>query len=160
MLHAAGGIPKDISAKGLSFAIVGSRFNEELTDSLVHSAKQQFLDLGGLEKDITVIRVPGAYEIPLAVQALLHNKQVDAVVVVGVIIEGATPHFDKLCSDITDKISMLSLEFEVPIGFGVVMARNMQQAVERASNDSSNKGKEAALACIEMAGLLSKLREA
>lgn len=142
------------SAKGKRFAIVAARFNPQFSDCLVEQAKQVFLEAGASSEDITIIRVPGVYEVPLPCKLLAKGKRHDAIVALGTIIEGATPHFAVLCSDITDKISQIMLDTEVPIALGVVMARNIEQAKERAGNDSGNKGREAAIAALEMVGVV------
>jgi 6,7-dimethyl-8-ribityllumazine synthase len=162
MKHAQGAAPSDLSAKGLRGVIIGSRWNEYLTDTLVNEARLTFLTLGGEDLNLEIIRVPGAFEIPLACQwsldkGLQNNAQYDFIVTVGVIIEGATPHFDKLCTDVTDKISQLALTYRLPIGFGVVMAHNTEQAEERGLAGEANKGREAMLAAIEMACIKKKV---
>ena len=153
MQHAQGSTPQKLSARGLKALIVGSRWNQELTDALVKESESVFLSFEGSAADIEIIRVPGAFEIPLAIQLATKAKDYDLVVSVGVIIEGATPHFDKLCADITDKISYLILNQSLPIGFGVVMAHTLAQAQERCLVAEHSKGREAMLAAVEMAQL-------
>lgn len=148
----------NLKADDLRLAIVGSRFNEELTERLIVGARDAFLQCGGKEDNLAIVRVPGAYEIPLACKMVAENSAVDAIVTIGVIIEGETPHFDKLCDDVTDKLSAIMLTTEVPIGFGVVMARTLKQAEDRAQPNHSNKGREAAVAALEMAHLVTHLR--
>ena len=162
MKHAQGSALSGLTATGLRGVVIGSRWNEYLTDTLVAEAKATFLSLGGDEASLEVIRVPGAFEIPLTVQWCLDRgaakkAQYDFIVTVGVIIEGATPHFDKLCTDVTDRISQLAVTSRVPIGFGVVMAHTTAQAEERGLAGEANKGREAMLAAIEMAVLRKKL---
>lgn len=146
------------AATGCRYAIVGARFNEELADNLVRGAEETILRHGGADDDIAVIRVPGCYEIPVICQMLATSGEFDAIIATGVIIRGDTPHFDHLAANVTNALQNVSLATEIPIGFGVVMANTIEQAVDRASMKEGNKGVEAARAAIEMSGIIRSLR--
>lgn len=147
----------ELQAKGLKFAVIVSRFNEFITNKLLDGALDGLVRHGAAEKDIHVVKVPGSFEIPLAAKKVAGNKAVDAVICLGTIIRGATPHFDYVASETAKGIASASLETGVPIAFGVITADTIEQAVERAGTKSGNKGWDAALVAIEMAQLLKKL---
>ena len=140
-----------LSAKGLKMAIVVSRFNEFITSKLLGGAEDAIRRTGGNMDDITLVWVPGAYEIPLTVQKLAESGKFDAVIALGAVIRGATPHFDYVCAEAAKGVAQASLKTGVPVAFGI------QQAVERAGTKAGNKGYDAAMSAIEMANLYKKL---
>jgi 6,7-dimethyl-8-ribityllumazine synthase len=150
-------IEGDLQAEGLKFAIIVSRFNEFITSKLLDGAVDALLRHGAAEKNIDVIKVPGSFEIPLAAKKVAEKKSHDAVICLGTIIRGATPHFEYVASEAAKGIASASLETGVPIAFGVLTTDTIDQAVERAGSKSGNKGWDAAMVSIEMAQLLKKL---
>ena len=134
-----------------------SRFNSFLTEQLVKGATDAFLRLGGDEKDLTLVRVPGAYELPLAVSVLARRKEVDAVVALGAVVQGATAHAGLICETTARAFNQIALETSVPVLDGVVTAESLEQAVERCGTKQGNKGFSAMQAAIEMANVLSAL---
>ncbi len=147
----------ELRAEGLKFAIVASRFNHMLVDRLVEGAIDCILRHGGSEENIELARVPGSWEIPVAVKRFLGREDIDAVIALGVLIRGSTPHFDYIASEVSKGLASLSLEAGKPVSFGIVTADTLEQAVERAGTKMGNKGWEAALSAIEMANLFRKL---
>ncbi len=145
----------DLQGQGLKVAIVASRFNGFITDRLVEGALDGLRRHGVEEKDISLVKVPGSFELPLAVRRASAGK-VDAVVALGALIRGGTPHFDYLSAEVTKGIAQVSLETGVPVAFGVLTTDTVEQAIERAGTKAGNKGFEAALSAIEMAKLLKK----
>ncbi len=146
----------DLQGQGLKVAIVVSRFNSFITDRLVEGAVDGLRRHGVEEKDISLVKVPGSFELPLAVRRASAGK-VDAVIALGALIRGGTPHFDYLSAEVTKGLAQVSLESGVPVAFGVLTTDTVEQAIERAGTKSGNKGFEAALSAIEMAKLLKKL---
>ncbi|MBO5774692.1 MAG: 6,7-dimethyl-8-ribityllumazine synthase [Kiritimatiellae bacterium] len=146
----------NLSAKGMKVALVVSRFNSFLTEQLVKGAVDAFVRLGGSEKDIKLVRVPGAYEIPLAAKKLAATK-VNAVVALGAVVRGATPHADLINETTARAFSEISLSSGVPVVDGVVSADNLEQAVERCGTKQGNKGFSAMFAAIEMADVLKQI---
>lgn len=144
----------ELNAKGLKFGIILSRFNSFITDRLLDGALDALKRHGGDEKRVEIFRVPGAYEIPLAAKLLAKKQDIDAIICLGAVIKGATPHFHYVASEVAKGIAMTSLESEKPITFGVITSENIEQAIERAGSKSGNKGYDAAMAAIEMANLL------
>ena len=145
-----------LSAKGLKIALVASRFNSFLTEQLVKGAVDAFTRLGGSEKDLKLVRVPGAYELPLAAKKLAASK-IDAVVALGAVVRGATPHADLINETTARAFSEISLESGVPVVDGVVSADNLEQAVERCGTKQGNKGFSAMFAAVEMADVLKRI---
>lgn len=143
-------------ARGLRIAIVASRFNEEITDGLLGGAVECLRQHGATDEDLRIVRVPGAYEIPLAVKKLAASRRWDAIVALGALIRGETPHFDYISMQVSLGISQVSLETGMPIAFGVLTCDTVEQARER-SSEKRNKGWEAALAGVEMAALLRRM---
>jgi 6,7-dimethyl-8-ribityllumazine synthase len=146
-----------LNASGRRFAIVASRFNELIGKKLLEGAIDCLLRHNGSEEDITVVWVPGAFEIPIVAKKLAKTKKFDAVICLGAVIRGNTPHFDYIASEVSKGIAAISLELEVPVIFGVLTTDTIEQAVERAGTKSGNRGWDAALSAIEMADLLKKL---
>ena len=135
-------------------AIINARFNHIITDRLVEGAKDAFLRHGGKEENLSLILVPGAFEIPMALQKALESGKFDAVVCVGAVIRGSTPHFDYVSAELSKGIAQVSLQTGIPVIFGVLTTDNIEQAIERAGTKAGNKGSEAAKAAIEMVNLL------
>ena len=146
----------NLSAKGMKIALVVSRFNSFLTEQLVKGAVDAFTRLGGSEKDLKLVRVPGAYELPLAAKKLA-SSGVDAVVALGAVVRGATPHADLVNETTARAFSEISLESGVPVVDGVVSADNLEQAVERCGTKQGNKGFSAMFAAVEMADVLKRI---
>lgn len=147
----------DLQAKGLKLAIVVSRFNDFITSKLLDGAVDALLRHGVSEQNIDIIKVPGSFEIPIAAKKIAEKKSPDAIICLGTIIRGATPHFGYIASEVAKGIATVSLEAGIPVAFGVITADTIEQAVERAGTKSGNKGWEAAMVAIEMAQLMKKL---
>ena len=139
------------------FCIVATRFNQRIVDSLVEGARDTLIRHGVADSDVHLVRVPGAYELPLAVRRAGQTRNYDGLVAVGAVIRGATPHFDYVCSECASGLSRVSMELDLPVGFGVLTVDTIEQAVERAGTKAGNKGAEAAMAAIEMVSLLREL---
>lgn len=137
----------------LNIGIVASRFNELITSKLISGAKDALIRHGVDENNITLVWVPGAFEIPLAAKKLAEKKEFDAIISLGCVIRGATPHFDYVCNEVAKGVATASLETSVPIAFGVLTTDTIEQAIERAGTKAGNKGFEAAVTAIEMANL-------
>lgn len=150
-------IEGDLKADGLRFGIIASRFNDFITSKLLDGAKDALLRHGAEDAKIDVLRVPGAFEIPLAAKKLAQKGAYDAIICLGAVIRGATPHFEYVASEVSKGVAQAMLETGVPVAFGVITADTIEQAVERAGTKAGNKGWDAALTAIEMAKLLKKL---
>ncbi len=150
-------IQGELQAKGLKFGIVVSRFNDFITSRLLDGAVDALVRHGAKDDDIDVVRVPGSFEIPLAASKLASKGSYNAVICLGTVIRGATPHFDYVAAEVSKGIAAVSLETGVPIAFGVITSDTIEQAVERAGTKSGNKGFDAAITAIEMAQVLKKL---
>jgi 6,7-dimethyl-8-ribityllumazine synthase len=146
-----------LDAKGLRFGIVASRFNSFITDRLLEGALDALTRHGAADGDVDVYRSPGAFEIPAIARRLAHSGKYDAVVTLGAVIRGGTPHFDYVAAEVSKGVGALSLEAPVPVVFGVLTTDNVEQAIERAGTKAGNKGFEAAAAAIEMANLYRDL---
>ena len=144
-------------AKGLRFGIVVSRFNSFISERLLEGAMDALRRSGAEEGDCSVVRVPGAFEIPLATKKMVKTGRFDAIICLGCVIRGATPHYAYIASEVTKGIASLSLESEIPIAFGVLTTETIEQAIERAGTKVGNKGFDAALSAIEMANLLKEI---
>ena len=142
-----------LDASGARFAVVLSRFNSFITERLLEGALDCLLRHGANRQDITLVRVPGAFEIPLATQKVARSGLFDGILCLGAVIRGATPHFDYVASEVTKGIAIVSLENSIPIGFGVLTTDTVEQAIERAGSKAGNKGWETALSVIEMIDL-------
>ena len=150
-------IEGDLSARDLRIAIVAARFNEFIVDSLVRGATDTLLRHGASQKDITLVRVPGAWEMPWAVKKLASSRRYDAVIALGAVIRGATPHFDFVAGECAKGVAQAGLAGDVPVAFGVLTTDSIEQALERAGTKAGNKGADAAMSAIEMARLLPQL---
>lgn len=147
----------DLIARDLRFGIVASRFNDMIVDSLIRGAVDTLVRHGAAEKQIELVRVPGAYDLPLVAQKLAVSKRCDAIVALGAVIRGATPHFDYVAGQCAAGLARVSLETGVPIAFGVLTTDTIEQAIERAGTKAGNKGADAALTALELANLLRRL---
>ena len=150
-------IEGNITAKGLRFAIVASRFNEFITSKLLEGALDMLRRHGAPENAVDVVWVPGAFEIPLAAKKLADCGRYDAVICVGAVIRGATSHYDYVCSEVSKGVAQAALSTGVPVIFSIVTTENIEQAVERAGTKAGNKGADGAMAAMEMANLLKKI---
>ncbi len=150
-------IQGELQAKGLKFAIIVSRFNDFITGKLLDGAVDALVRHGAKDEDIDVIKVPGAFEIPLAAKKVAEKGSYHAMICLGTIIRGATPHFDYVAAEVSKGIASVSLDTGVPIAFGVLTTDSIEQAVERAGTKSGNKGFDAAVTAIEMAQVFKKL---
>lgn len=149
-------IEGNLSAEGKKFAIISARFNEFITGKLVNGAIDCLKRHQAQENDIDVAWVPGAFEISLMAQKLAKTNKYDAVICLGAVIRGTTPHFDYVCSEVAKGVSRISLETEVPVIFGVITTDTIEQAIERAGTKAGNKGWDAAMSGIEMASLMGQ----
>jgi len=147
-----------LNAQGLKFGIVVSRFNDFIGEHLLSGALDVLIRNGADEGNIEILKVPGAFEIPQAARRMALAKKYDAVICLGVVIRGATPHFEYIAAEVSKGIAMIGLESEVPITFGVLTTDNLEQAIERAGSKAGNKGWDAALSAIEMANLYKEMK--
>jgi len=145
-------------AKGRKFAIIASRFNDFITKELIAGCTDTLVRHGAEDKDLLVTWVPGAFEIPLLAQKLAKSKSYDAVICLGTVIRGSTPHFDYIASEVAKGVAKAALDTGVPVIFGVITADTIEQAIERAGTKDGNKGRDAALSAIEMANLLAQIK--
>jgi 6,7-dimethyl-8-ribityllumazine synthase len=153
-------ITGNFEADGARFAVVATRWNDTVVDRLVEGALEVLRDCGVAEDDITLVRVPGAFELPLACDRLAESGDYDAVIALGAVIRGETPHFDYVAGECARGLSVTALEYAIPVTFGVITADTVEQAEARAQPDEDhNKGVEAATAAVEMVSLLRQLDE-
>jgi 6,7-dimethyl-8-ribityllumazine synthase len=153
-------IQGSLIGSGLRFAIAASRFNELITGRLLDGAVDALTRHDVRHQDIEVYWVPGAWELPLIARELALSGKYDAIVALGAVIQGDTPHFDYICSEASKGLAQVSMEQRVPVGFGVLTCSNLEQALVRAGSKSGNKGADAAMAALETANLLSQARKA
>lgn len=146
-----------LRAEGLRFAVLASRWNDLIVSRLVGGAQDALRRLGAREDQVTLVRVPGSFEIPLAAKKLAASGRYDAIICVGAVIRGETPHFDYIAAEVTKGIAAASLETGVPIAYGIITADTVEQAIDRAGVKAGNKGFEAAMGAVEMANLLKEL---
>jgi 6,7-dimethyl-8-ribityllumazine synthase len=150
-------IEGELSARDLRIGIVAARFNEFIVDSLVRGAVDALLRLGASEKDITLVRVPGAWEMPWAVKKMAAARRYDAIIALGAVIRGATPHFDYVAGECAKGVAQAGLATDTPVAFGVLTTDTIEQALERAGTNAGNKGADAAMSAVEMARLVARL---
>ncbi len=150
-------IEGQLNSKGLKIAIVAARFNDFIVDRLISGAVDYFVRHGGSEEDLTLVRLPGAYELPIVAQKMARSGKYDGIVVLGAVIRGATPHFDYVCNECAKGTAQASMETGVPIGFGLLTCDSLDQAIERAGSKAGNKGVEAASATLETIRVLEQL---
>jgi len=146
-------------ARGLKFAIVVARFNGFITDRLLSGALDGLARMGGNSNDIDVVRVPGAWELPVAVKALAESRRYDGIIALGAVIRGETPHFDYVAGESTGGLARVATETGVPVAMGVLTTNTVEQAIDRAGAKSGNKGFDAAMTAVEMVSLLRRVRE-
>ncbi len=151
-------IEGQLNASGMCTAIVASRFNSFITERLVEGAIDALVRHGGSDNDITIIRVPGAFEIPVTAKMAAAKKEFDAVIAVGAVIRGSTPHFDYVAAEVSKGLAHVGLDSEKPIAFGVLTTDTIEQAIERAGTKAGNKGFDAAMTVIEMYNLIKQLK--
>jgi len=144
-------------AEGLKFGIIASRFNEFITNKLLEGAIDALKRHGVADADISVAWVPGAFEIPMVAKKMAESGKFDAVICVGAVIRGSTPHFDYIASEVSKGVAQVGMKTGVPAIFGVITTENIEQAIERAGTKAGNKGFEAAESAIEMANLLKSM---
>jgi len=147
----------DLVARDLRFAIVAARFNDMIVDSLIRGAVDALLRHGAAEKQIDLVRVPGAFDLPFVVRRVAASKRYDAVVALGAVIRGATPHFDHVAGQCAAGLARAAEDTGVPVAFGVLTTDTIEQAIERAGTKAGNKGADAALCALELANLLRRL---
>lgn len=143
--------------KGLKFALVVSRFNEFITRKLLEGAQDALQRHGVAQADIDIVWVPGSFEIPIAAKKLAELKKYDAIICLGAVIRGATPHFEYIAAEITKGIAKLGLDYQMPVTYGIITADSLEQAIERAGTKQGNRGFDAATNAIEMANLLKNI---
>ena len=147
----------ELVVRDARIALLVSRFNSFVVESLLEGAIDTLKRHGADERDLEIVRVPGAYEMPIAAQRLAASKRFDAIIALGAVIRGGTPHFDYVAGECTKGPSSVSLKFDIPIAFGVLTVDSIEQAIERAGTKAGNKGGEAAMSTIEMINLLRSL---
>ena len=153
-------IEAKLLAKGKKFGIVTSRFNNFISDRLVEGAVDALLRSGAEDKGIDIVKVPGAFEIPLITKKMAEKGVYDAVICLGAVIRGATPHFDYVSAEVSKGIAMVSLDSNIPVIFGILTTDTIEQAIERAGTKAGNKGWSAGIAAIEMANLIEVVDKA
>lgn len=150
-------IEAGLKAEGKRFGIIVSRFNDFITGRLLEGAVDALTRSGAADDDITVLKVPGAFEIPLAAKIMAGKKAYDAIICLGAVIRGATSHYDYVCAEVSKGIAAVSLEEKIPVMFGILTTETIEQAIERAGTKAGNKGFEVALGAVEMANLSQTL---
>ncbi|WP_199608966.1 6,7-dimethyl-8-ribityllumazine synthase [Flocculibacter collagenilyticus] len=151
-------IEAGINAKGKKFAIVVARFNSFIVNSLLEGAIDELKRIGSVaDEDITVIHVPGAYEMPVAAQRAAKSNKYDGIIALGAVIRGGTPHFDYVAGECNKGLAQISLQYDIPVTFGVLTVDSIEQAIERAGTKMGNKGAEAALSALEMVNVLEQI---
>jgi 6,7-dimethyl-8-ribityllumazine synthase len=146
-----------IVAKGMKFGIVASRFNDFICGRLIEGTIDALMRAGTEEKDIVIYKVPGSFELPLTAKKVAKSGRFDAIICLGAIIRGATPHFEYISAEVSKGIAVVGLETEIPVVFGVLTTDTIEQAIERAGTKSGNKGADAAMTAIEMVDLFKKI---
>ena len=150
-------VEANLIAEGKKFAIVVSRFNDFISERLVGGAVDALVRCGTKDDDIDLVKVPGAFEIPLIAKKMSQKKKYDAVICLGAVIRGATPHFDYVSAEVSKGIAVVSIDSEIPVIFGIITTDTLEQAIERAGAKAGNKGFSAAMAAVEMANLLETI---
>jgi 6,7-dimethyl-8-ribityllumazine synthase len=154
-------IEGNVRATGKKFALVVARFNSFVVESLVDGAIDTLDRVGEVsDQDITVVRVPGAYELPIVAKKLAEQKKYDAIIALGAVIRGGTPHFDFVAGECNKGLAQVSLEYGIPVSFGVITTDSIEQAIERSGTKAGNKGSDAALSALEMVNVIAQIEEA
>ena len=157
-------MPKIVEAKllaeGKKFALVVSRFNDFITDRLVGGAVDALVRCGAKDEDIDLVKVPGAFEIPLIAKKMAQKKRYDAIICLGAVIRGATPHFDYVSAEVSKGIALVGIDEDIPVIFGIITTDTIEQAIERAGTKAGNKGYSAAMSAVEMANLIEAVDQA
>ncbi|MCL6545190.1 MAG: 6,7-dimethyl-8-ribityllumazine synthase [Bryobacteraceae bacterium] len=148
----------NLDAKGLKFAILVTRFNSLITDRLLAGALDALARTGCRDEDIEIVKAPGSWELPVVARELAAKKKYDAIICLSAVIRGDTPHFDYIASEASKGLAQTSLEFGVPVAFGVLTCETLEQAIDRAGAKSGNKGFDAAMTAVEMGNLMRQLR--
>jgi len=150
-------IAGQLNATGMKFALVASRFNHFITDRLIEGCTDALVRHGAADADLTIVRVPGSFELPAVAKRLAKGGRFDAVIALGAVIRGDTPHFDYIAAEVTKGIAQASMDSDVPVVYGVITTDTLEQAIERAGTKAGNKGADAALTAIELADLRRRL---
>lgn len=151
-------IEGNVRATGKKFALVVSRFNSFVVESLVDGALDALERVGEVnEQDITLVRVPGAYELPIVAKKLAEQKKFDAIIALGAVIRGGTPHFEFVAGECNKGLAQVSLEYGIPVSFGVITTDSIEQAIERSGTKAGNKGAEAAVSALEMVNVIAQI---
>ncbi len=150
-------IEGDLIIKGAKFGLAVARFNSFVVESLLAGAIDELKRHGARDADIEIVRVPGAYELPLAIKKMAASKKYDAIVALGAVIRGGTPHFEYVAGECVKGMANVSLQFDIPVSFGVLTVDTIEQAIERAGTKAGNKGGEAAMSAVEMVNLLQQI---
>lgn len=154
-------IEGNLRATGKKFAVVVSRFNSFVVESLVDGALDTLDRVGEVnEQDITLVRVPGAYELPVVAKKLAEQKKYDAIIALGAVIRGGTPHFDFVAGECNKGLAQVSLEYGIPVAFGVITTDSIEQAIERSGTKAGNKGSEATMGALEMVNVIAQIEGA
>jgi 6,7-dimethyl-8-ribityllumazine synthase len=153
-------IEANLQAEGKKFALVVSRFNDFITDKLLGGAVDGLLRSGARDKDVEIVKVPGAFEIPLIAKKMAATGRYNAVICLGAVIRGTTPHFEYVSAEVSKGVAKVGLESEIPVIFGIVTTDTIEQAIERAGTKAGNKGWDAAITAIEMANLIEVVDQA
>jgi 6,7-dimethyl-8-ribityllumazine synthase len=157
-------MPKIVEAKllaeGKKFALVVSRFNDFITERLVGGAVDALVRCGAKDEDIDLVKVPGAFEIPLIAKKMAQKKRYDAIICLGAVIRGATPHFDYVSAEVSKGIALVGIDEDIPVIFGIITTDTIEQAIERAGTKAGNKGYSAAMSAVEMANLIEAVDQA
>ena len=150
----------NLLAEGKKFALIMSRFNDFISEKLVDGAVDALRRSGAHDEDIDIVKVPGAFEIPLLARKMAAKNRYDAIICLGAVIRGATPHFDYVSAEVSKGIAVVSLEADIPVIFGIITTDTIEQAIERAGTKAGNKGWSAAMAAVEMANLADVVQQA
>mgnify|MGYP000149593555 FL=1 len=150
-------IEGNLLAEGGKYCIVAARFNSFIVEQLENGAIDALVRHGAKKEDITLVKAPGAFELPMVTQRVAASKKFDAIIVLGAVIRGGTPHFDYVAGECVKGIAQVSLQYDVPVSFGVLTVDSIEQAIERAGTKAGNKGAEAALSMVEMVSLFNNL---
>jgi 6,7-dimethyl-8-ribityllumazine synthase len=150
-------IEGELTIRGIRFGIAVARFNSFVVESLLDGATDALLRHGATDTDLEIIRVPGAYELPLVVQKMASSKKYDAIIALGAVIRGGTPHFEYVAGECTKGLSQVMMQSGLPVSFGVLTVDSIEQAIERAGTKAGNKGAEAAMSAVEMVNVLRKI---